>query len=276
VFLGVAVLVFANFIYKEIRLVKFLNNYTKSLETILAPKNLRDLPRVITLLDKMFYNLPASWAKEILLKNILTELTGHISFSREQKIPFLNSLAQNVSDIPLKDRIYQYIEDEQNNLRRMITDSTTIQRFSKPEPKNIPDNATDSIQVPETSESENIEPISVIDGQILEARLEAERQKTNQDYEAKLEAERHKINTDYKELIESVVNIAFSHTPSDFLEKQLANLASQPSKQELVESLRNIAYKGARIEKKLSAFIDDREEKLLIREILHRIEQMRH
>lgn len=272
VFLGIALIVFITYIYREIRVVKFLNNYTKSLGAVLAPQNLRDTSKVIVLLERMFYNLPASWAKEIFLKNILSELTGHITFSREQKIPFLNSLAQNINDIPLKDRIYQYIEDEQNNLRRMIANSTAIKYSTDFEDKQISNDITDSIQVAEINEAENIEAISIID----EQALEAERQQTNQEYEAKLEATRQKVIRDYKELIEAVANTAHSHTPSEFLEKQLSNLATQPTKQELVEALRNIVYKGARIEKKLSAFIDNREEKIIIREILHRIEQMRH
>jgi hypothetical protein len=272
--LGIAVISFVIYVYREIRVVKLLNNYTKLLETVLAPKNLKNSRQVTSYLGEMFHNLPASWAKEILLKNVLTELTGHISFSREQKLPFLNSLAQIVSDIPLKDRIYQHIEDEQNNLRRAIPSSTALDFASLEHQGNLSIESS-YVQADKSNEVERIEPSSTIED-ISEEKLETERRKTYQEYEEKAEAEKQKINQDYEEIIESVAQVARSNTPSDLLEKQLANLAKQPNKQEFVESLRKIAYKGARLEKRLSAFIDNREEKLIIRAILQRIEQMRH
>lgn len=276
IFLVIIVIIFAVYIYREIRLVRILNNYTNSLSIILAPKSLRDTQQVIFRLGNMFRDLSSGWAREIFLKNILAELTGHISFSRNQKLSFLNSLTQAVSDISLKDRIYQHIEDEQNNLRRKIPSSKIETNYADSEHKLSVDIDTVYVQVDNQNGVGYTEPMSTIDNQISEEKLVVERRKNYQEYEKKLEAEKRKIYHEYQSIIESVAQAAHTNTPTVSLEKLLNELAKQSNKQEFVESLRKIIYKGARIEKRLSAFIDSKEEKLIIREILNKIEEMRH
>jgi hypothetical protein len=72
------------------------------------------------IISSMLRDLHVIWAQKLILRNVLDKMTHYFNDSRQDKIYFLDILAKITSDIPLKDSIYQHLEDEENNFRRMI------------------------------------------------------------------------------------------------------------------------------------------------------------
>jgi hypothetical protein len=126
-FLIISVIVLFIYIYRQIRILNLINRYIQKIGPILAGHS--DERKKTEQFSIMLTTLSLIWAQKLLLKNILEKMTAHSS-SREQKISFLDSLAQTVKSIQLRDAIYQYLEDEENNFRRLIPDKAGISNLT--------------------------------------------------------------------------------------------------------------------------------------------------
>ncbi len=118
-FLFISMLVLCIYIYKEIQVVKKLNNLINFVQKQLSISFFNNKENVLFLLQKL-ESLSIIWAQEILLKKIIDKITNELNFTRINKIALLNFFAQKTTNVYLSDKIFQYIETEQNNLRRAI------------------------------------------------------------------------------------------------------------------------------------------------------------
>jgi tetratricopeptide (TPR) repeat protein len=91
-----------------------------------------------------------------------------------------------------------------------------------------------------------------------------------------IENEHQRIYKKYHDLIDNAILVIFSNYDNRHLENLLSTIADNPQNNELVKSIREIVYKGRRVDKRLTTFLDDKEDIFLVREILRRIEQARH
>jgi hypothetical protein len=60
------------------------------------------------------------WVKKVLLFRVRDKLTQALKMSREDKIEFLSDLAVSSDNIDFKDAVYQSLEEEEKNFRRII------------------------------------------------------------------------------------------------------------------------------------------------------------
>lgn len=106
------------YLYREIRAIGQLNYQTKKIDGVLTQHG--DEQHEILIFAEMLESLSLIWTQKILLKRILDRMTSPFEFSREQKMLFLTFLAKLVSSVPFRDAIYQQLEEEENNYRRLI------------------------------------------------------------------------------------------------------------------------------------------------------------
>ena len=102
------------YLYREVKAIVQLDKMRNEVDAVL------DKQKNISIFAEMLDGLSLFWTQKILLKYILYKMTTHFEFSREQKMFFLGSLAKLVSSMLVKDAIYQLLEDEENNYRRLI------------------------------------------------------------------------------------------------------------------------------------------------------------
>lgn len=105
-------------LYREVGAIGRLNHLTNKIDAVLSQHG--DEQHKILIFAEMLESLSLIWTQKILLKRILDRMTTFFEFSREQKMLFLSSLAKLVSSLPFRDAIYQQLEEEENNYRRLI------------------------------------------------------------------------------------------------------------------------------------------------------------
>ncbi len=115
-FLIIGIVALAVYIYRQIRVHNQLDSHIQKVDAILASYS--DETVKAKKFAEMFKALSLIWTQKILLKKILEKMTTHHNSSREQKMSLLDVLAGTVKNVPLRDAIFQHLEDEENNFRR--------------------------------------------------------------------------------------------------------------------------------------------------------------